>query len=109
MAGDRAREVVIEVPATYPGLQHAHQVTAIRFERNVKYRNFIAGAWLHASEQLDITFDTGDELSVARIGKSQLMQSADAVGITVEDVIESQSELPMAAVSFYCARRTPHK
>jgi hypothetical protein len=36
-----------------------------------------------------------------------LMQSADAVGVTVEDVIESQSEVPMAAVSFDCARRAP--
>jgi VanZ family protein len=84
-------------------------VTAIRFQRNVEHRNFISGPGLYASEQLDIALDSSDEFRVARLGKPQLMQGADAVGVTVEDVIESQSEVPMAAVSFDCDRRTPHK
>ena len=102
-----ASEVVIEIPATYPGLQHANQVAAIRIQRNIEHRNFISGPRLYPAEQLDIAFDSGDELRVARFGKAQLMQSADAVGVTVEDVIESQSEFPMAAVSFLVAG-APH-
>jgi hypothetical protein len=66
-------------------------VTAIRFQRNVEHRNFISGPGLYASEQLDIALDSSDEFRVARLGKPQLMQGADAVGVTVEDVIESQS------------------
>jgi len=84
-------------------------LAAIRFQRNVEHRNLISATGAYASEQLDITLDSGNEFRVARLGKAQLMQGADAVGVTVEDVIESQSKVPMAAVSFVCTRRTPHK
>src|SRR5260370_36435546 len=107
--GNCTGEVMIEIPATYPGLQHANQMATVGFQRNVEHRNFISAPGLYAGEQLDIALDPGDELRVARLGEAQLMQSADAVGVTVEDVIESQSEVPMAAVWFACARRTPHK
>src|SRR5260370_526594 len=106
--GNCTGEVMIEIPATYPGLQHANQMATVRFQRNVEHRNFISAPGLYAGEQLDIALDPGDELPVARLGKAQLIQTAGAVGVAVDDEIGSNSWVAMDADCYACQRRDPY-
>lgn|SRR6185436_983251 len=91
MARDRGREVVIEIAATHSRIEHAHEVRAIRFQGNIEHRDLVPARRFHTREQFDVALDSGYEFRVARLGKAKLMQGAEAVGVTVEDVIESQS------------------
>lgn len=91
VARNRGREVVIEIAATHPGIQHAHEVLAIRFQGNIEHRDFVSARSCDPGKQLDVALDSGYKFRIARLGKAKLMQGAKAIGVTVEDVIESQA------------------
>src|SRR6185436_10547234 len=84
----RAGSVVVEPAAAGADCQDPGEIRRIGAQRDVEDRQFVPGPRLDAGQQVDVPLDAGDEDALARIGEAQLLQRADAVGVTVEDVIE---------------------
>ena len=67
MRRDIACEMVIEVDAARACCKEPQQCIAVVGQRDVEYRQLVAGAGVHAREQRNVAFYAGNELAVARL------------------------------------------
>ena len=82
--------MVIEVAHMSPAVQRVTQRLPISIKRNIEYGEHIARLGRHPRQQSDVALYASYQLGLPGFGKAQLMQCAQAVGVAVEDVIESQ-------------------
>src|SRR3982750_2618576 len=80
--------MMIEVAAARAAGKHLLQPCGIGRKRDGANSYFIAGLRFHAFEQRDVALHAGDENTRSGLAQAQLMESADAVGIAVENIIE---------------------
>ena len=74
--------------------QQTEKIRKIFFEGNIEDRHRIAGLSIDTFEKVDITLDAGDQNTVSGIDQAKLVQRANAVGISVENVKMSHKRVP---------------
>ncbi len=86
--GDLACIMMIEIFDADAALEQLDERCPVAVERNVEHGDGVVGAHLRcdALQQGDVALHAGDERGVHRRVEAQLLQCADAVGITVEYV-----------------------
>jgi len=72
----------------------------ILVQRDIEYGDLVAACCIDALQELDISFDSGDECRASRVDQSKLLQCAQAVGVAVECVEESHGVVPASEVFF---------
>ena len=87
MRGNVAGEMVIDVKHRGACGERPVQRGAVLVHRHIQHGDPVAGAGVHFFQQVDIALDAGDQYGVARFGLAQLQQGADAVRVTVKDVV----------------------
>jgi len=83
-----AREMVVEVTAARAAREQPLQRVNIARKGDVEHGDRVARLRLNALEQRDIALRPGDQHARPRLGKAQLVQRADAIGIAVENIIK---------------------
>ena len=84
MLRDLARFVVIHIE--HPGARGEclFQCRLVLVHGDVEHRDRIAASSFHPGHQVDVAFDTGDQLGVTGLRPAQLQQGTDAVCIAIE-------------------------
>ena len=65
--------------------QQAQQAMPVGIQRDIGHSHMIARHGLDLRQQGDIAFDAGDHPVRRKAGQPQLMRSADAIGIAIEN------------------------
>ena len=89
MHGNLAGSVMVEPDHARAGFQRAMKSVAIRVERHIEHRDLVAAAGTDTAKQPYVALDPGYQLRVSWKREPQLQQRADAVGVSIEDIIES--------------------
>ncbi|HEU4662543.1 MAG TPA: hypothetical protein VFS55_00790 [Dokdonella sp.] len=83
---DVAWEVMVEPFDADAALEERDERRTILGDRDVERRDGVACARVDALQQRDVALHAADEDALLRVGKAQLVERADAVGIAVEGI-----------------------
>src|SRR5687767_14324320 len=95
-----ARMVMIEVAHARAAVEEPQHVDAVRVERHVEHRDFVAGTGPQAVEKPRAPLGPGDQVIGASLDHAELLERVQAVGVAVEG-----ENACHATFSFGAARR----
>jgi len=81
-----ARLMMVEVAYMRACFEQSVQRVAILRQCDIEHGNAVARLRLDSFQQADIALGSGHQFRIGRVGQAQLVQRADAVGITVENI-----------------------
>ena len=85
--------MVVGIENAHALLQQGDQGIAIFVERDIEHGDFVAGDRVDALQQIDIAFQAGNAIRIARLLQTQLLQRANTIGIAVENIVIGHSLL----------------
>ena len=107
MAWNFAGKVVVEPGDLRAVLQRLLECATVCIQRNVQYHDDVTCPSLDALEQPDVALDSADQNRITRRCQAKLQQCAQAVSITIEDIIKFHGLcFPRAGPKWFCRSHT---
>jgi len=83
---DSPRKMVVEITDPHPAFQQPEKGVPIPVQGDIENRYLIAGVCLNPCQQPDVALDARDQGRLPRRDQAELLECADAIRISVEDV-----------------------
>ena len=83
--------MMVEIGHFRPGVEDPHQVLPVDVQGHVHDRHGVSRLRKNPAKQLNVAFHPRDEGARRRVRQPPLLQSAEAVGIAVEDVVSGHA------------------